>query len=288
MLESERLAWLDALGIQQYVALAPVAGAASLPELTPEQIWAAEYVTAVAESESVPESEPTPVAPVVAAQQPHESEYAVKTAVAAAVQASSTAASARTTELSLPPDLAEGEIPQLDVSKLRQAEQPVTRPIRKAAPPVQKFALAVVTIPHQFRLLVELALPDAPGLSALEHRVLSDLLLALGQADGLDHNAAKLYRWPILNNPSLASNAEAARDALLAFIGSAPAVTRSVFLGSKAAALLSEVAAGESFSLGPQSTAIHTHSLAAMQQDWTLKAGVWQQLHSFLSEPAAV
>ena len=39
MLEADRLAYLNALGITQYVALNPIAGAQQLPVLAPEQIW---------------------------------------------------------------------------------------------------------------------------------------------------------------------------------------------------------------------------------------------------------
>ena len=39
MLESERLAYLSALGITQYVALEPIAEARVLPELASDQIW---------------------------------------------------------------------------------------------------------------------------------------------------------------------------------------------------------------------------------------------------------
>ena len=271
MLESERLAYLNALGITQYVSLAPIDGAPVLPALAPEAIWPGQPEPAF-ESEPALEPEPIDAAPEPVAKAKPDPEH---------LPESTPVAEPATTSM---PAAEPGDIPQLDVGKLKQAEQATrtTQP-KPAAAPAQRFALAVVTVPDQFRLFVELALPDAPGLSAVEHRMLSDLLALLGHPNGLDQYGAKLYRWPMINNPRLAANPDAARDGLLGFVASAPPVPRSVFLGAKAATLLSDAALGQPFALGqPQPNAVATHSLLAMQQDWTQKATAWQHLRAFL------
>lgn len=266
MLESDRQAYLSALGITQYVTLAPFAGAQILPELTPEQIWAAESLIEAQPEAAVEivfrqvEEAPPPVPSVAPTLPP-------------------------TPERATPVD--DGAIPQLDVGKLKQeASQPKSvalKPVVKA----QRFALAVVTVPDQYRLWVELALPDAPGLSALEHRMMSDLLASLGQAEGLDRFGAKLFRWPLVDNPRIAADSQAARDGLLGFVASAPPAPKNVFLGNKASAVLSDVAPGQPFNLSASAEAtvpdaLATWSLADMVADWTRKQTAWQVLHPFL------
>ena len=264
MLESERQAYLHALGITQYVALGTIAGAPVLPELTAEQIWPAA---------PEPEISPEPAQPDVAPQQPEplpvEAEY-----------------SAPISDQSPQPKVDDdGSIPQLDVSKLTQEQvQPKTAPAKPAAIKAQRFALAVISVPEQFRVFVELALPDAPGLSAVEHRMVSDLLGLLGYHDALDQYGAKLYRWPMVDNPRIAADSQAAREGLLGFVASAPPVLKSVFLGAKAASVISDAPLGQSFILnGPASDAVACCSLSDMQRDWARKAEAWGIISPFLN-----
>jgi len=263
MLESERQAYLNALGITQYVALDTIAGAPVLPVLTAEQIWPAAPTPAISAEPAQPDIAP----------QPPESSPAV------AEQA------APISEASPRPDIEDdGSIPQLDVSKLRQEQvQPKTAPAKPVIK-AQRFALAVITVPERFRLFVELTLPDAPGLSAVEHRMVSDLLGVLGHHNALDQYGAKLYRWPMVDNPRIAADSQAAREGLLGFVASAPPVIKSVFLGTKAASVISDAATGQSFALnGSALDAVACCSLSEMQHDWTRKAEAWGIIHPFLN-----
>lgn len=282
MLESERLAYLNALGIAQYVAQDAIAGAKVLPELAPEAIWPAAIITAAepvvqdAAAELHPDQQPGPE---------------IKKPIVAEPNLKSTATVEEPTHPKVEDD---GTIPQLDVGKLKQEqEQPKSAPV-KAVVKVQRFALAVITVPEQFRLFVELAVPDAPGLSAVEHRMVSDLLALLGHPAGLDQFGAKLYRWPMVSNPRIAADPQAARDGLLGFVASAPAVEKNVFIGRKAASILNELPLGQPFVLNGSSSddaapdtvstadSIAVWSLADMQSDWANKIEAWRSIHPFL------
>lgn len=271
MLESERLAYLDALGITQYLALAPISGGRELPELVAEQIWAAAPDAVDSSAEDV-SAVPGKVEPVTAP-----SEFPTEPQAHSDIDI----------KPEPPPEKVEEEegVPRLDLSKLNLETEVSTRPVSRQPVKAQQFALAVITIPDQYRLFVELELADAPGLSAVEHRMVSDLLMLLGQSDGLDQVGAKLYRWPMVNNPRIAADTQAARDGLLGFVASAPVVSRNVFLGMKATSVLATTTPGELFSLtgsgDPDSLA--TYSLAEMQQDWQLKAAFWGNIYPFLS-----
>jgi len=273
MLESERLAYLDALGITQFVSLAPIAGASSLPELVPEQIWAEapEAVDPpVVDSPSIEEQEK--VARVTSKPEPF--------------SAPQSQPDVETKPAPLPEVEDEKGVPQLDLSKLN-LETEDTKPAAKPQVKAQQFALAVITIPDQYRLFVELELADAPGLSAVEHRMISDVLMLLGQPGGLDEFGAKLYRWPMVNNPRIAADTQAAREGLLGFVASAPAVSRNVFLGLKAASVLTATAPGQLFSMNQASDpdSLATYSLAEMRQDWRHKSAFWHSVLSFLNNP---
>lgn len=266
--ESTRLAYLQALGITQYVPLQSVAGALQLPPLDGQD-----------SADAIPAAgEPAGTGPVptglpqngVAAQQ-------------SAAQ-SSAAPAAETSPVPQPAPAAGHDIPQLDVSKLKpaRAAQPAAKSQAPAAP---RFTLAVLTLAGRARLLVELGRFDAPGFSALEHRLLGDLLLALGIRQ--DISDSHLFRWPPVNNPRVADELDAARVGLLAFIDGAQnrqPLPRLLFLGTAALSCFPAQKTGAAFHLtdtqGPE--CLFTHSLAALQKDWTLKAGFWQQVREFL------
>lgn len=275
MLESERLAYLNALGITQYVALEPIAGARVLPELAPDQIWSEEEVLAPANEVALEQIQPT-------------------VSEAVPVQPETAQLDSEKSELQAPKPEEQGsaEVPQLDLSKLKLEAEPAAKPKPKAPVRIERFALAVITIPDRFRLMVELSQADAPGLSAVEHRMVSDLLRVLGCGDGLDQYGAKLYRWPMVNNPRIAADPQAARDGLLGFVASAPAVQKSVFLGRRAATVLGSDTPGQVFALTSDSAsqpgsetgnALSCHSLAELQADWRLKAATWGYVLPFLS-----
>ncbi|MEE2732291.1 MAG: hypothetical protein VYA55_15840 [Pseudomonadota bacterium] len=275
MLESERLAYLHALGITQYGCQQPLAGATALPELSAEQIWGEPPQV---QSASHTQSAPTPGrVPTV--------ESTAEAQVSQPVTAFDT--QANTHAKTQPADAdASAEVPQLDVSKLQLEQEPAPKPVAKPQAKAQRFALAVITLPQRFRLFVELAQADAPGLSAVEHRMVADLLGVLDCPGALDQFGAKLYRWPLVDNPRIAADQQAAREGLLGFVASAPVVSKSVFLGARAPSLLVDAQPGARFALtaeGNDDTLI-TYSLREMQGDWRLKAEAWRQIFPFLAD----
>lgn len=293
MHEGERLAYLQALGITQFVPLRPVDGALQLPEPEWETDSAPSLETAGAdasapslEREQLAHEEP-PRQPATGAQQDTRAAAgAVAASVATLVRQAESSAVAQTPAEIPPAQHNSDDIPQLDLSKLKPAEESPRATTPKPAT-LQRFALAVVTLPQRTRLLVELARHDAPGLSGVEFRMLGDLLLALNVKQDLSEGALRLYRWPLVNNPRIAADASAARDGLLAFLAAAQAeqsVEKLVFLGSAALSCFPHQQVGNPFNLPDVENAacLFSHSLTALQNDWALKPEVWHQLQAFL------
>lgn len=276
MQEAQRLAYLNALGITQYVPLAPIAGAPLLPVLqevddpgyAPEDLLVQEAMSRYADESMPVSAEETVAEKAATVPQPAASEITVAVEITAARE--------------IP---AASEIPVLDLSKVKPERTPVTAPAKPAAS--LRFALAVVTIPQRLRLIVELAQPDAPGFSAQEHRLVSDLLLALDAKTELNDSATKLFRWPLVNNPRIAADASATRDALFAFLASAQeaqAVPATAFIGTRAVRCLHQEDPGAIFQLADISgRCLVSHSLKDIQQDWRLKPALWVHLFSLLS-----
>ena len=245
--EGERLAYLQALGITQYVPRQPIADALLLPEVE-------------AEVEPEPEIQLAPAAPPV---------EPVRPPVAPP---------------EIPPEPL-ADVPLLDVSKLKPPSE-ISRAAIPAAPALRRFAMGVITLPGQARMLVELAQPDAPGLSAFEYRLLSDLLLALGIRQPLS-DSMLTYRWPFVRHQRV-DDLQAAREGLLAFLASAQSdqpQPRLLFLGAAVLPCFTGQQAGTAFSLVELDNlpVLVAHSLASLQRDWTLKPQLWQQLQAFLA-----
>ncbi|HEX4940834.1 MAG TPA: hypothetical protein VFX11_19325 [Candidatus Kapabacteria bacterium] len=285
MQEAQRLAYLNALGITQYVPLAPIAGAPVLPVLqeaddpgyAPEDLLVREST-----SRYVDESMPVTVQPVAAPDFEAEEADTEKAVAGKTVTVPQQAFNDIPAASNIP---AASDIPVLDLSKVKPEPAPVTAPAKPAAG--LRFALAVVTLPQRLRLIVELAQPDAPGFSAQEHRLVSDLLLALDAKTELNDSATKLFRWPLVNNPRIAADASATRDALFAFLAGAQeaqAVPAIAFIGTRAVRSLHSAEPGSLFELpGISGRCLVTHSLKDIQQDWRLKPALWSHLHSLLS-----
>lgn len=275
--EGQRLAYLQALGITQYVPLRPVAGAPTLPVMA----WEAE---AAAADESATLNDPVE-APVAAV-------------VAEVVEKITTSIDAKTATAPMPDTQApstgsapsDNDIPQLDLSRVKLDDAPKKAVVARASAQ-QRFTLAVLSLPQQLRLLVQLSQPDAPGLSAVEYRMLGDLLLALGSRQDINDSALKLFRWPLVNNPRIAADASAARDGLLAFLAAAQAeqpIAKTIVLGTAPQTCFSHEVLGQAFALPELDSAagagqcLMTHSLLDLQRDWSLKATLWQHLQAFL------
>lgn len=282
--EGERLAYLQALGIAQYVPLRPIAGVPQLPALA----WETPAVEPVqAESRQRADAVATAM-PIedLRANLSEPSADAVVQAVATAVQRTNPMAPTTPESPSEPAPRDTGDIPQLDLSKLKPVEEK-KQPVAPKAASLQRFTLAVITLPQRARLLVELSQPEAPGLSGVEFRLLSDLLLALNCQQEIGDSTTKLFRWPLVNNPRIAADVGAARDGLLAFLSAAQSeqpLDKVLFLGVAPLVCFPHQQAGEAFTLLELDGAscLLTYSLAALQKDWTLKPSVWRQLQSFL------
>ncbi len=274
MVESRRLAYLDALGIPQFVARENIEGAPTLPELADDQIWALQ-------DEPLERAQPVEVVPSPAVE---EAQPSREPEISEPIQADSNA-DVPLQQNSVPP--------QLDVSKLgldQERVKPVagTPAAGKPVQSVERFSLAIVTVPEQFRFIVQLGVADAPGLSAAEYRMLSDILQALGYPNWLNQNAAQSFQWPIVNNPRIAKDRTAARDGLVGFFSSAPTLAKNVFLGVSAASILYQ---GELDPLAKPMEPVQLDGLPGQSlilpsflqmQDWQLKPRAWQQMQKFL------
>ena len=273
MLESQRLAYLNALGIPQYVARLDIDGAPALPELRPEQIWPSSGVdvdTVKAVDEAKPQQPAAVEAPTPASQAPTP-ETGDQAPIVAAQEGQSTST------------------PVLDISKLGLEKDTVRATHKSQGVAAEiRFALAVVNVEASMRLVVELALVDAPGLSASEHRMLSDILQLLGYPQWLSEHGPQTFQWPIVNNPQIAKDRSAARDGLVGFLASTQALPKTVFLGATAASLLNQGELDPAAEMlqplqlsGLDSAVLVLPSLNQMQ-DWKLKQRSWQQLQLFL------
>ncbi|MEZ5510639.1 MAG: hypothetical protein R3F47_12195 [Gammaproteobacteria bacterium] len=275
--EGQRLAYLQALGITQYVPLRPIDGAPTLPVMA----WEAEVVAAD-ESATVVEPVEAPVSAVVA-----EVVEKITTSVDAKTATAPMPDAQAPSTGSAPSD---NDIPQLDLSRVKLDDAPKKTLAAKPSA-LQRFTLAVITLPQRARLLVQLSQPDAPGLSAVEYRMLGDLLLALGSQQDINDSSIKLFRWPLVNNPRIAADASAARDGLLAFLAAAQGeqpIAKTVVLGTAALSCFPHQQIGQAFTLPELDSAagaghcLMTHSLLDLQRDWSLKPALWQHLHAFL------
>ena len=75
-----------------------------------------------------------------------------------------------------------------------------------------------------------IALEEAPDLSALEYRLLDNLIQALG-GDVATPSVREQFQWPLLSNPGLPRDAAAALEALSVFLGRRHEATRWLVLG---------------------------------------------------------
>ena len=259
--EGQRLAYLQALGITQYVPLQPVAGVLELPLAEWDEVAHEPAGTEAVSAEASP---------------PPEVELPVEVTETQPV-----------TEKATPVVAESSEIPQLDLSRLTAGLGGPKPDKPRSSQPLRRFTLAMVSLPPRLRLLVQLGSPDAPGFSAREHRMLSDLLLALGTGADITDANTRLFRWPLVNNPRIAGDPGAARDGLFAFLAAVQSeqpVVKTLILGTAPAGLFHDAEPGRSFTLAElgDQPCLLTHGFAAMEQDWTLKAAAWRHIQSFV------
>ncbi len=283
--EPERLAYLESLGITQYIATVSMPQGLTLPDYE----WPEVESAVEPSSATVSHRQDSPTAN---AQQNsvtnsvNERDFAHQ--LSALTKQMEHPASAK----DLSPDVHSGQedhpppnadIAALDLGRLNKGLSAPSRPKPALANQSQlKFALQVVATPR-CRLVFELSLADSPGLSSLETQWVSDLLLALGLDRELSQYRTKLFRWPLVDNPMIAADQDAAKDALISFLAGDHLHEKTVFLGRLAPQVLDMVDCGVPFTVaGHEGVCLWTHSLATLQKQWRLKAEAWTHLCSFL------
>ncbi len=146
-----------------------------------------------------------------------------------------------------------------------------------------RLAVCVLDLPQQCRILLELGSADAVGLSATEHRMLADLVLALRQPDALQQFSGRAFRWPLVNNPRIDQGPGAAREALRAFLAE-PAPAGLILLFGQELVQLFDLAPGEvpvpSAELAARCLCLP--GLMALQQEVELKPRVWRLIQAAL------
>ena len=295
MIESRRLAYLNALGVPQFVARTAIEGAPTLPELSPEQLWGENLIESDqseqqaqeplhAREEAQPEK-PQPEKPQQEkAQQNHPNKQPEQKAAPTPEQSPSSNSAEPSPRPTVPAET--GETPLLDVSRLGLEKETKAKPVATPTKTAERFSLAIITVPEPgIRFIVQLGVADAPGLSGVEIRMLSDLLQALGYPQWLDQHQPQHFQWPFVNNPRIAKDRAAARDGLLGFFTSTEPVKKTLFLGGIAPAILdSQLEQNQSASTsvhGIDGESLLLPTLAQMS-DWKIKANAWRQIQQFL------
>ena len=295
MIESRRLAYLNALGVPQFVARAAIEGAPTLPELSPEQLWGENLIESDqpeqqaqeplhAGKEAEPENPQQEKPQQEKAQQNHPNKQPEQKAAPTPEQSPSSNSAEPSPRPTVPAET--GETPLLDVSRLGLEKETKAKPVATPTKTAERFSLAIITVPEPgIRFIVQLGVADAPGLSGVEIRMLSDLLQALGYPQWLDQHQPQHFQWPFVNNPRIAKDRAAARDGLLGFFTSTDPVNKTLFLGGIAPAILdSQLEQNQSASTsvhGIEGESLLLPTLAQMA-DWKIKANAWRQIQQFL------
>lgn len=115
-----------------------------------------------------------------------------------------------------------------------------------------------------------IALDDVPDLSAQEHRLLDNLMQALG-GDMAMAGVREHFRWPMSPNPAIPRDAAAAREALAAFLGRRRESARWLVLGETLGVYVRTAL--------PQQTVIAAPTLRELLESPAAKRALWQALH---------
>ncbi len=115
-----------------------------------------------------------------------------------------------------------------------------------------------------------IALDDVPDLSAQEHRLLGNLVQALG-GDDLADAAREHFRWPLSPNPAIPRDADSAREALAAFLGRRREATRWLVLGETMAVYVRAAL--------PQHMVVAAPHLRELLGSSAAKRALWLSLH---------
>ncbi len=260
--EPLRQAYLDALGITQYVARRAVPGAKVLPYW---QLCASESL-AVDENITAREGEATVHLEVEMAEAVLEDDVDSQSAIDSEQH------------------ISDQPVPKLDVAKLgiaADAHKPVSNASVKAKPQdAVRFSLVVLPLSSGKQFMFQTEAADAPGLSALEYPLVEDILRLCGETHWFDHHQPKLFRWPMVNNPLIALDSQAAKDALTGFL-SGSVVAHTLFFGSILRDLY-PIQAEQSCLNALGGDVWLAPGLRQLCNDWRLKVQAWQLMQAFL------
>lgn len=274
MFEAERQAYLKALGIVQYFPRQPIPGALASPELSQQDIYPPAMSSAPEESAVPAEHDTLAASPTVeevarppqTERQPQEdSQRAPATEVKRPVADNF---SSEGLKVNIPAELLADNASVANLAPKPQA---------KIAPEVE-FCFALVQSPRGIAMLLELEDAGVRDMSAAEHRLLRDLLLALQIPD--EGCRFHYFKWPLVNNPRIKQGWPEARETLTAYL-------QEKLHDSGAAMLLvfgeqphkaldiqdDRLALGSEMLVTAKSPALHQ-----MLADWRHKARAWRIL----------
>ena len=272
MFEVERLAYLNALGITQYVARDSILGAKPSPLLDHEQVFPPSLQQPISGASDQP---PGSDAPVQIKQPDTVDSGASVSNVDSAAAATNYQEPVVTTGLkvNIPKELlAESSVVNQNLSST--AAQHTVNSDDAAF----EFCFVLLQSQQGVAFLMELDDPGVKDMSSGEHRLATDLLKALKIER--EQVQANYFKWPLVNNPRLKQGPEEARESLLGYLDSklANSTTATLLIfGDMPNRVLDK--GDEPLALASrQLVTVQLPALYRMLQNWQHKAHAWRIL----------
>lgn len=209
---------------------------------------------------------------------------AVASQVAALTRQTTTPSAAQT---SVPPPIPEALLTVPVLRNLRP-DTPVSTGVVAPTDTSLRLGLSLFEWPGQLRVLIEMSDPDAPSLSAREHRLWNEIALALwGREQAYNAQTLPLFRFPPNARLKQLETPEAVREAVESFLqvrqGRSPVSLQLVFAGNGlAAAYLGErgmsVLEPAQWTMTGVGPSLLLPSLTQLLDDWQLKASAWRAM----------
>jgi hypothetical protein len=269
LFEAERQAYLKALGIVQYVPREPLPGAPESPVLTDADLFppvSAEPGGEADVSQQIPDRSPSDVPLVDQEAAGDARDTPATTSAADAPQAPSLSAEGIT--VNIPQALLE--------EQSSDRAQPKAARNQSADADTVAFCFALLRGPGGVAILVELGDAGVKDMSAQEHRLVGDILVALQMPP--DQTRPMYFKWPLVNNPKIRQGWAEARETLLSYLdeklGDA-GVSTLVLLGDVPGRVLQ--IENHQLPLGSGTlVVVHAPAPQAMLSDWRYKARAWR------------
>ena len=275
MVEVERLAYLSALGITQYVARDSILGAKQSPQLSVDQVFPPSLLpqdSALADTDI--ETAAVDTQPVAQLKNALATSPAVEQQPVAVDKAPEKTQGSDSTEglrVNIPQELL---VDSSSTSKT--VNSAALRP--KAGDNLLEFCFVLLQTPQGLAFLMELADPGVKDMSSSEHRLATDLLQALKIER--EQVQANYFKWPLVNNPRLKQGPEEARESLTGYLDSkladSAAATLLIF-GDMPNRLLGREDQQLDLS-SKQLMTVKLPALSAMLHNWQHKAHAWRLL----------